>query len=141
MFYNIPDDSKRLCRISQHCKSSQTESACIATSECIKVITCWRFNLLHMFIVCCLRHLENLMPLLNIWWHLQISKYTCISTLFFQVHTINTYSMEQPDLYYFETIKMTSQAWSNFVWRIRAAGEYSLWTLTRLVMSFLWLQK
>ena len=30
----------------------------------------------------------------------------------------NTYSMKQPDLYYFETIKMTSQAWSNFVWRI-----------------------
>ena len=39
---------------------------------------------------------------------------------------IITYSMKQPDLYYFETIKMTSQAWSNFVWRIRAAGEYSL---------------
>ena len=31
---------------------------------------------------------------------------------------INTYSMKQPDLYYFETIKMTSQALSNFVWRI-----------------------
>ena len=26
---------------------------------------------------------------------------------------INTYSMKQPDLYYFETIKKTSQAWSN----------------------------
>ena len=38
----------------------------------------------------------------------------------------NTYSIKQPDLYYFETIKMTSQAWSNFVWRIRAGGEYSL---------------
>ena len=38
----------------------------------------------------------------------------------------NTYSMKKPDLYYFETIKMTSQVWSNFVWRIRAAGEYSL---------------
>ena len=46
--------------------------------------------------------------------------------------------MKQPDLYYFETIKMTSEAWSNFVWRIRAAGEYSLWTLTRLVTSLLW---
>ena len=34
--------------------------------------------------------------------------------------------MKQPDLYYFETIKMTSQAWSNFIRRIRAAGEYSL---------------
>ena len=32
---------------------------------------------------------------------------------------VNTYSMKQPDLYYFETIKMTSQTWSNFVWRIR----------------------
>ena len=38
----------------------------------------------------------------------------------------NTYSMKQPDLHYFETIKMTSQALSNFVWRTRAAGEYSL---------------
>ena len=37
MFYNISDGSKKLCRISQHCKSSQTESACIATSKCIKV--------------------------------------------------------------------------------------------------------
>ena len=33
--------------------------------------------------------------------------------------------MRQPDLYYFETIKMTSQALSNFVWRIRAAGVLS----------------
>ena len=48
--------------------------------------------------------------------------------------------MKQPDLYYFETIKMTSQALSNFVWRIRATGENSLWTLTRLVTSFLWFQ-
>ena len=48
--------------------------------------------------------------------------------------------LKQPDLYYFEAIKMTSQAWSNFVWRILACGSYSLWTLTRLVMSFLWFQ-
>ena len=34
--------------------------------------------------------------------------------------------MKQPDILYFETIKMTSQALLNFVWRIRAAGEYSL---------------
>ena len=39
---------------------------------------------------------------------------------------INTSSMKQPDLYYFEATKMTSQAQSNFAWRIRAAGEYSL---------------
>ena len=31
-----PDDSKKLCRMSQHCTSSQTENACIATSEGIK---------------------------------------------------------------------------------------------------------
>ena len=42
------------------------------------------------------------------------------------IFVFNTYSMKQPDLYYFETIKMTSQAWSNSVWRIRAVGEYSL---------------
>ena len=52
----------------------------------------------------------------------------------------NTYSMKQPDLYYFETIKMTPQAQSNFAWRIRAAVEYSQSTLTKLVTSFLWLQ-
>ena len=41
-------------------------------------------------------------------------------------YLFNIYSMKQPDLYHFETIKMTSQAWSNFVWRIGAAGENSL---------------
>ena len=45
-------------------------------------------------------------------------------TFLFSEWRINTYSMKQPDLYYFEAIKMTSQAQSNFVWRIRA--EYSL---------------
>ena len=35
---------------------------------------------------------------------------------------VYTYSMKQPYLYYFETIKMTTQAVSLFVWR----GEYSL---------------
>ena len=35
---------------------------------------------------------------------------------------------------------MTSQAWSNFAWRIRATGKYSLCTLTRFVTSFLWFQ-
>ena len=35
MFYNKSDDTKKLCRMSQHCKSSQTESACAATSKCI----------------------------------------------------------------------------------------------------------
>ena len=53
---------------------------------------------------------------------------------------INTYSMNQPDLYYFDATKTTSWAQSNFVWRIRVASEYSLWTWTRLVTSFLWLQ-
>ena len=31
--------AKKLCRMSQHCKSSQTESARVATSKCIKVTT------------------------------------------------------------------------------------------------------
>ena len=53
---------------------------------------------------------------------------------------VKTCPMKQPDLYYFEPIKMTSQAQSNFSWRIRAAGEYSLRILTSLVTSFLWLQ-
>ena len=39
------------------------------------------------------------------------------------LRVINTCSIKQPDLHYFEAIKMTSQALSNFVWRIRAAGE------------------
>ena len=39
MLYNIPDDSKKLCRLSQHCTSSQIESACIATSKYIEVTT------------------------------------------------------------------------------------------------------
>ena len=39
---------------------------------------------------------------------------------------INAYSMKQPDLYCFETIKMAPLTQSNFVWRIRDAGEYSL---------------
>ena len=38
-FYNILDDSKKLCHMSQHCTSSQTDSGCIATSKCIKVTT------------------------------------------------------------------------------------------------------
>ena len=31
--------SKKLCRMSQHCKGSGTENACIATSKYIKVTT------------------------------------------------------------------------------------------------------
>ena len=38
----------------------------------------------------------------------------------------NTYSMKQPDIYYFEAINMTAQALSYFIWRIRAAGEARL---------------
>ena len=39
MLYNIPNDTKKLFRMSQHCKSSQTKSPCIATSKCIKAKT------------------------------------------------------------------------------------------------------
>ena len=31
--------TEKNCRMLQHCKSSQTESACIVTSKCIKVTT------------------------------------------------------------------------------------------------------
>ena len=43
--------------------------------------------------------------------------------------------MKQPDLYYFETIKMTSQAQSKFRENTRPIQN-----LTRLVTSFLWFQ-
>ena len=52
--------------------------------------------------------------------------YTLLKQVSLPSSLFNTYSVKQPDLYYFEAIKMTSQAWSNFVWRIRAADEYSL---------------
>ena len=44
----------------------------------------------------------------------------------FVVFVVNTYFMKEPDLYYIEAIELTSHAWSNFAWRILAAGEYSL---------------
>ena len=48
--------------------------------------------------------------------------------------------MKQPDLYYFEAIKMTSQAHSKFTENTRLRLVFSIQNLTRLVMSFLWLQ-
>ena len=48
--------------------------------------------------------------------------------------------MKQPDLYYFETIKMTSQALSKFTENTRLRLEFSIQNLTRLVTSFLWFQ-
>ena len=67
-------------------------------------------------------------------------KFGVVKDIFECLRLFNTYSMKQPDLYYFETIKMTSQTSSNFVWRIRVAGQYSLRTLTRLVTSCLCFQ-
>ena len=46
--------------------------------------------------------------------------------------------MKQPDLYYFETIKMTSQAQSKFTKNTRLRLVSSIQDLTRLVTSFLW---
>ena len=46
--------------------------------------------------------------------------------------------MKRPDLYYFEIIKMTSQAWSKFTENTRLV--FSIQNLTRLVTSFLWFQ-
>ena len=48
--------------------------------------------------------------------------------------------MKQPDLYYFESIKMTRQAWSNFTGNTRLWLVFSIQNLTRLVTSFLWFQ-
>ena len=48
--------------------------------------------------------------------------------------------MKQPDLYYFETMQMTSQAWSKFIENTRLWLVFSIQKLTRLVTSFLWLQ-
>ena len=45
--------------------------------------------------------------------------------------SLTTYSMKQPDIYYFEAIEMTSQTESNFVWRIRAADVISLFKIHR----------
>ena len=48
--------------------------------------------------------------------------------------------MKQPDLYYFETIKMTSQALSKFTENTRPGLVFSIQNLTGLVISFLWFQ-
>ena len=48
--------------------------------------------------------------------------------------------MKQPDLYYFEAIKMTSQAQSKFTENTRLRLVFSIQNLTRLVTSFLWFQ-
>ena len=48
--------------------------------------------------------------------------------------------MKQPDLCYFETIQMTSQAWSKFTKNTRLRLVFSIQNLTRLVTSFLWFQ-
>ena len=48
--------------------------------------------------------------------------------------------MKQPDLYYFESIKMTSQALSKFTENTRLWLVFSIQSLTRLATSFLWFQ-
>ena len=48
--------------------------------------------------------------------------------------------MKQPDLYYFETMQMTSQALSKFTENTRLRLVFSTQNLTRLVTSFLWFQ-
>ena len=48
--------------------------------------------------------------------------------------------MKQPDLYYFEAIKITSQAYSKFTENTRLRLVFSIQNLTSLVTSFLWLQ-
>ena len=48
--------------------------------------------------------------------------------------------MKQPDLYCFETIKMTPQAQSKFTENTRLRLLFSIQNLTGLVTSFLWFQ-
>ena len=48
--------------------------------------------------------------------------------------------MKQPDLYYFETMQMTSQALSKFTENTRLRLVFAIQNLTRLVTSFLWFQ-
>ena len=48
--------------------------------------------------------------------------------------------MKQPDLYYFETMQMMSQAYSKFTENTRLKLVCSTQYLTRLVTSFLWFQ-
>ena len=52
----------------------------------------------------------------------------------------NTCSMKQPDIYYFETINMTSQAQSKFTENTLLRLVFSIQNLTRLLTSFLWFQ-
>ena len=48
--------------------------------------------------------------------------------------------MKQSDLYYFETMQMTSQTKSKFTENTRLQLVFSIQNLTRLVKSFLWFQ-
>ena len=48
--------------------------------------------------------------------------------------------MKQPDLYHFETLKMTSQAQLKFTENTRLRLVFSIQNLTGLVTSFLWFQ-
>ena len=48
--------------------------------------------------------------------------------------------MNQPDLYYFGTMQMTSQALSKFTENTRLRLVFSIQNLTRLVTSFAWFQ-
>ena len=48
--------------------------------------------------------------------------------------------MKQPDLYYFETMQMTSQTWPKFTENTRLRLVFSIQNLTSLMMSFLWFQ-
>ena len=48
--------------------------------------------------------------------------------------------MKQPDLYYSETMQITSQASSKFTENTLLRLVFSIQNLTRLVTSFLWFQ-
>ena len=76
--------------------------------------------------------------------HFQFAYFYSVATydIIFGVvwYIINTYSMKQADLYYFETMQMTSQALSKFTDNTRLRLVFFIQNLTRLVTSFLWFQ-
>ena len=66
-------------------------------------------------------HFELMMMLLDNGGSLEDEDKVSVTSMYL----INTYSVKQPDLYYSEAIKMTSQSKSNFIWRVRGVNKYS----------------
>ena len=74
--------------------------------------------------------------------HFQFDYFCRVATydIIYCCRPVYTYSLKQPDLYYFEAIKMTSQALSKLTENTLLRLVFSIQNLTRLVTSFLWFQ-